>query len=734
MAQHKVVVTERPPDAERLPDEWASFVAIATGLRGTGILDQVARRLGLVRGNGYGALDLLLFVTGFLLQRGPGGMRGYSDRCRPHGAQLAAVCGRRRWPTQASVSRGLASMQAEAVTAFGEWLLLQAVDFTALNAHSSVVSRDTHGQGWHMLDFDPTVTVFRQRALPRGDDLPEARRRKAAIAAPGYSGRKRGKVQVNRALLQHAGTSQWLGMWMAPGNGEGVRDLERAAKTAHAWAIQAGISPRATVLRFDGGVSSADAIQVCRDTGVCYLTRWAGYELLQRSGVAEHLEAARWSVVPDSLSGPRREAAELGQVTLRESSSGGLLKSRMVVSRFPSSFRRGGAGKVSGAWHYELFITDLPADSWPAGDTVSAYYGRCGQENRFLQEDRELGLDRTFSNHSAGQQFATLVGLFLWNLRVSLGFAAQGLSTHDVPRMSSQTLPHPEPVPQPQHALVCEPPAEVTVEDHPPSPESASRADPLSPTSRVRKIILTVAVRAMLMGLFSPAVWASKLTRLPGWRWCSTENTLFCPDGKPTSLYSVQTSEGRTVVIFRGIRALCGSCAQRSLCSKSTSKGFQKEVWFTFRSGELPALDAHLDPNNSVGLACGPPRMKRPKPTLVLAATTPDAATATQSPCHVRPPMLIPTTLRKAADALLALNEVRVRVDLGAPAQKPHPAIAETSARRQQRRATWSERLRINALPADSTVEIQLRGNGQTEKILKLCARVIAPAGECSAL
>ena len=61
------------------------------------------------------------------------------------------------------------------------------------------------------------------------------------------------------------------------------------------------------------------------------------------------------------------------------------------------------------------------AELRPEAEIVAGYYGRCAQENRFHQEDRELGLDRIFSYHLPGQQLATLVGLFVWNFYICRG-------------------------------------------------------------------------------------------------------------------------------------------------------------------------------------------------------------------------------------------------------------------------------------------------------------------------
>ena len=61
---------------------------------------------------------------------------------------------------------------------------------------------------------------------------------------------------------------------------------------------------------------------------------------------------------------------------------------------------------------------------WPAPDVIELYNGRSGMENRLAQEDRELGLQRTFSFHPAGQEWMCGVGLFLWNEQVRAGWLA----------------------------------------------------------------------------------------------------------------------------------------------------------------------------------------------------------------------------------------------------------------------------------------------------------------------
>jgi hypothetical protein len=98
--------------------------------------------------------------------------------------------------------------------------------------------------------------------------------------------------------------------------------------------------------------------------------------------------------LPSSGSGPTRLAAELGDVLLQPSKNTTTnegerfeaVRVRVVVSRFAAA-QKSGAGVVIDGWQYELYATDLPTEAWPAAEIVELYYGRCGQENRFAQED-----------------------------------------------------------------------------------------------------------------------------------------------------------------------------------------------------------------------------------------------------------------------------------------------------------------------------------------------------------
>ena len=77
------------------------------------------------------------------------------------------------------------------------------------------------GGQWHCFDVDGTLTCLRHRALPEAESMlmPDANRRVGAdFAVPGYSGRKRGQVQLCRTLVQHGGSGIWTALACRPGS------------------------------------------------------------------------------------------------------------------------------------------------------------------------------------------------------------------------------------------------------------------------------------------------------------------------------------------------------------------------------------------------------------------------------------------------------------------------------------------------------------------------------------
>ena len=183
MAERRRVVFGKRVPSNRLPD-WASTgVVILEWLRRQGLLQEVTDGLKIQREGGYAGIDAFVFLTYYFTSGLDMGIKEFSEQAREHHKQLAAIGERKRLPTQSSMSRILAAVEAERAQEFGSWLLRDAADIAPVLQHPSVLTRDALGEGWHVFDWDPTVTALRHRALPVFDDTPDARRRSESLVS-----------------------------------------------------------------------------------------------------------------------------------------------------------------------------------------------------------------------------------------------------------------------------------------------------------------------------------------------------------------------------------------------------------------------------------------------------------------------------------------------------------------------------------------------------------------------
>ena len=381
------IVTYANEPTDRLPDWTAEGVTLVLHLAQQGQLGPLADRTRIRREGGYAGFDILLFFLFYFAGRTTKGVRTFwSDDARCYAEQLGAVGGRKRLPSPASLSRALDAVEYVHTRALGSWLLRSVAGVEEVMRQPSAMTWDAMGQPWHVYDFDPTVHTLRHRALPEGDELPEARRRSVDTAAPGYPGRKRGDVQLRRATLQHAGSAVWLDIQVAPGNGDDRAELDRALDVVAETTDALG-APRARVIfRADGEFGHVPGVTAARERRLPYLSRLTRSNLLNHPKVRQRLVEAKWWYVPDSGSGPRRSATDLGMITLPagrrvvrdDGSPYEPVTTRVVVSRYLLEGEKSrGRGRMMDGWQYELYVADgLSQDAWPAPDVVSEYYYR----------------------------------------------------------------------------------------------------------------------------------------------------------------------------------------------------------------------------------------------------------------------------------------------------------------------------------------------------------------------
>jgi hypothetical protein len=111
---------------------------------------------------------------------------------------------------------------------------------------------DRAGGQREVFDIDGTREAARQRALPKGEDLPPAQRRLDEVCAAGYTGRKRGEVIRTRTTISQAHTSQWLGSFGNRGNGEYREELARALFVIRHYLVASGQPQARVLLSLDG--------------------------------------------------------------------------------------------------------------------------------------------------------------------------------------------------------------------------------------------------------------------------------------------------------------------------------------------------------------------------------------------------------------------------------------------------------------------------------------------------
>jgi hypothetical protein len=726
-------------------------------LYATGAIEQITDRLRIQREGGYVGVDLVLFVLFYLTARVDGGLKGFGEKVRSWRSRLGALGGRRKLPSPSSVSRILGATNDAHTQDLSEWLLFDACGAADVLSHPSVLTRDARGNPWHTFDLDPTVTVLRQRAVAEGDDLPAAQRH-SDEASPGYPGRKRGDVQISRMTLQHAGSSLWLGAWVGSGNGDWRESSQAAILRVRSICDRLEHSAERALVRVDGAGGNVPLFTACQEAGVHYVTRWSQYEVLDDDEIRRHLNGSAWFAVASSGSGPSREATDLGWIWAQPSdgtrrtdgSDYAPVRTRLVVSRFRARNpdRKRGAGALLEGWQYELYATDLPADAWPAPDLVTAYYARCGMENQLYQEDQHLGLDDIFSYHIPGQQLANLIGLFLWNLRVCVGFGlaqvpseVPGQVPYEAePVVSSALLPENSPAQDESIDPASTEPPEVSTAtadleqvavDPDPAPSDAMPPEPIAATDPEQSLAVDPSPvddpdpRGAMQEALDALDWHALLQSRPDWRW-ELQVGMYCPNNVVHHLQTVKVQgQDRTRQLrFRAPYGACAECPFRAGCTSSPDPLFRKETAITvatvtaypiqqllerIRGGQPPPPPAPLlEPRPRRTSA----ELRPPKPTPTVTpkcARRWEVTAQAPGPFSVLPSVLLPAKLRRHFARSSANIEVHVAVQLGP--ERGHCALfAITSAERQNRRQTWAERAEWNALPEGSDVRVAFLG------------------------
>lgn len=659
MPRRPTRITFDKTDLSRVPDAFTESVALLLFLERTGLVAELGRRLRIRREGGYPGVDIALLLLVYFASGVKTGIRKAWEQLAPLSVAMAGLAGRKKLPSPAALSRGLSVVEPELVRPATAWLLGEFSGVDAVMKHPATATYDSCGDAWHLFDLDPTVTTLRHRALPVGEDLPEARRRSESTGRPGYPGRKRGDVQHRRVAVQHAGSAVWVHSHLSLGNGEGLADLGLALDAVVATVERLGVPREQTLVRTDGEYGHVPGLSACRERSLPVLMRLNRASLLDDVDILQRLRNGTWERVPDSGSGPKRLAMDLGTITLHpgaktrrpDGSRYEPVKVRVVASVYRETTGRG-RGRVLDGWRVELFIADLPTGAWPAADCVAVYFARAAEENRFAQEDRELGLDRIFSYHLPGQELAHCLGLAIWNIRIVQGYEME-------------------------------------------RPPQACPVRQLRPTSAPDDIELPPAHwprDPVLLKLLAALDWPELLASRAGWRWSPEDLALLCPQGREVALSGVRegASDARRLgVVFRRPAGGCERCGARDGCFHSQRPRASKHLELPLDAETARALNSRLSDT----------RRSRAEPD-----------TSEFGSAHVALPRFLPAEAR--AVHRRRFLHATIHIELTQANRRGHlRLVADSDADRQSRRKTWKQRVDDYAVDPATRLDVTVLGS-----------------------
>lgn len=700
MTRPAIDVTLQTSNPYSIPDYLSPGLLMLLDLEHRGVLDEAGQRLRIRREGGYCGLDVFVTLVLYYLCSGNEGLKRFIERAHPFSAKLAGIAGRVSLPTQASMSRALRSVELELLRPAASWLLLDAPDVLDVLQHPATHTFDANGEAWFIVEHDAKVKAFRRRGLPHGEDLPEPHLRTEDLAAAGYPGRKRGEVQVRASKLQHAGSGVCLAVRSGPGNGDRREEEKWSLATLVNTANRLGYPLERSLLVADGEHGGVPSLTAFRAHGVPFITRLTRPQLFETAEVRQRLAQAHWVEVPDSGSGPRRSAADLGICLVFPGESTRTdageayepVEVRVVVSRFERD-KPAQRGVVVDGWQYELFSADVPSDAWPASDVVATYFRRARQENQFAQENRVLNLDRALSYDPAGYEFSMLVGHMVSNYAIMRGFE------------------------------LAKPPAivdELEPRNDQPDPRPVPTSEPIEkeyPVETVDTAEQLATVEQQIRDRLSTVEWNLPRLEMQGFNWLFDERTLLCPLELPMVLSMCRTiSDSRSLLVFRSTPFACEKCSVRTTCNTSARPRKAKERSIAVASEGLEELPELLTQASLLRRRMRSEaslrrryRVQTKRSAETLTRLIHDASTETKpGPWALRRPTFLPAVAHRSYISTLEGFRTYVAVD----ALPKSPPTSNVIAFRQREighgRMTWQEHFDRYALLKAIKVHVQI--------------------------
>jgi hypothetical protein len=398
------------------PSWFGEVVLIAAYLRKHGVLSKISEgvRFARRRFGHYDTIDFLAVLFGYAIS-GERTLEAFYERLQPFATPFMALFGRDQLPSRSALSRFLAALTEAPVEALRTLFLddLESRPLTHDKQTGGLVDRA--GGAWVVFDVDGTREAARQRALPKGEDLPEPFRRLDNVCAAGYTGRKRGEVVRTRTTVSQAHSYQWLGSFGNRGNGRYREELRKGLAAIGRYLAACQLSQDRALLRLDGQYGTGAVLADL--AGFAFVTRGKEYRVLDHPSVS-----ARLHLSPDQLqqrpeSQVVRSLYDCPDVPVGPAGE----CCRVVVATHPASKKKSRVGVTRAGVVYELFFTNVPHRAFTASDAVELYLHRGAFEPILADEDREQEPDRWCSHSAWGQECWQMIAQWVWNLRLELG-------------------------------------------------------------------------------------------------------------------------------------------------------------------------------------------------------------------------------------------------------------------------------------------------------------------------
>jgi hypothetical protein len=383
------------------PPSWfGELVLLTTHLRKHGILDKINTQVRFTRKRfgRYEVIDFLAILFGYAVSS-ERTLEAFYQSLQPFAGPFMALFGRDQMPSRSALSRFLAALTEEPVEALRALFLddLTSRPLTPDNQTGGLTDRTGHP--WIVFDIDGTREAARQRALPKGEDLPTPFRRLDEVCAEGYPGRKRGQVVRTRTTVSQAHSSHWLGSFGNRGNGQYRVELRQGLATITCYLAAHQFPQARALVRLDGqyglGAVLADLAPFA------FVTRGKEYSVLDHP-----LVQARLHLPPDQVQ-HRPESQTVRSLYDCPSIPVGPqgVPCRVIVATHPADqngkkTKKKPVGVTRAGVVYDLFFTNLPQHGFTARDVVELYLHRGAFEPTLSDEDIELDPDR-WCSHSA---------------------------------------------------------------------------------------------------------------------------------------------------------------------------------------------------------------------------------------------------------------------------------------------------------------------------------------------